>query len=197
MRKLIVPLLALVVASPLVFGQMNDQKMEWKEPPPMKIDVNKKYTATLDTTKGKIVLELFAKEAPKTVNSFVFLAREGFYNGTEFHRVIPGFMIQGGDRNGNPKGTGDAGYKYENENKETTRKYEPGTVGMANSGPDTNGSQFFIMDAANPLPARSYTIFGQLKDGQDVVHAIATVERDARDKPRDPVVLKTVTISEE
>src|SRR5436309_1796540 len=124
------------------------EKKSWDKAPEMKIDVNKKYLATLDTSKGKIVLELFAKEAPKTVNSFVFLAREKFYDGTEFHRVIPGFMIQGGDRNGNPKGTGGPGYEFENENKETTRTYEPGTVGMANSGPDTNGSQFFIMDAA-------------------------------------------------
>src|SRR4051794_18453274 len=197
MRNWLVPMLALAIASPLVFGQMNDQKMEWKEPPPMKIDPNKKYTATLDTTKGKIVLELFAKEAPKTVNSFVFLARQGFYNGTEFHRVIPGFMIQGGDRNGEPKGTGGPGYQFENENKTTERTYTPGTVGMANSGPDTNGSQFFIMDAANPLPAKSYTIFGQLKEGQDVVHAIATVDRDPRDKPTTPVTLKSVTIAEE
>src|SRR5947207_14245267 len=112
------------------------EKKSWDKPPEMKIDVNKKYLATLDTSKGKIVLELFAKEAPKTVNSFVFLAREKFYDGTEFHRVIPGFIIQGGDRNGNPKGTGGPGYEFENEHKETTRTYQPGTVGMANSGPD-------------------------------------------------------------
>src|SRR3954462_12202227 len=126
MRNWLVPMLALAIASPLVFGQMNDQKMEWKEPPPMKIDPNKKYTATLDTSKGKIVLELFAKEAPKTVNSFVFLAREGFYDGTIFHRVIPGFMIQCGDPEG--RGTGGPGYKFENENRETSRTYQPGTV---------------------------------------------------------------------
>jgi cyclophilin family peptidyl-prolyl cis-trans isomerase len=173
------------------------EKKKWDAPPAMTIDPNKKYTATLDTNKGKIVLELFAKEAPKTVNSFVFLAREGFYDGTTFHRVIPGFMIQGGDRNGNPPGTGDPGYKFENENKDTTRRYEPGTVGMANSGPDTNGSQFFIMDAANPLPAKGYTIFGQLKEGQDVVHAIATTPRNEDDKPNTPVVVKSVTIEEQ
>jgi cyclophilin family peptidyl-prolyl cis-trans isomerase len=194
-RTVVLPFTILFLAG-LALAQMA-QKMEWKEPPPMKIDASKKYTATLDTNKGKIVLELFAKEAPKTVNSFVFLARQGFYNGTEFHRVIPGFMIQGGDRNGDPKGTGDAGYKFDNENKDTTRTYVPGTVGMANSGPDTNGSQFFIMDAANQLPPSKYTIFGQLKEGQDVVHAIATVDRDDRDKPTTPVVLKSVTIAEE
>ena len=195
-RNLLLPSICILVLAGLALAQMAE-KMEWKEPPPMKIDVNKKYTATLDTSKGKIVLELFAKEAPKTVNSFVFLARQGFYNGTEFHRVIPGFMIQGGDRNGEPKGTGGPGYQFENENKDTTRTYVPGTVGMANSGPDTNGSQFFIMDAANPLPAAKYTIFGQLKEGQDVVHAIATADRDDRDKPTTPVVLKSVTIAEE
>src|SRR5438552_11869886 len=127
-------------------------RKQYDKPPEMKIDVNKKYFATLDTSKGKIVLELFPKEAPKSVNSFVFLAREGFYNGTIFHRVIPGFMIQGGDPTGT--GSGDPGYKFENENKDTKRTYETGTVGMANSGPDTNGSQFFIMDADYRLPAR-------------------------------------------
>src|SRR3954465_8121137 len=144
MRNWLVPMLAIVIASPLVFGQMNDQKMEWKEPPPRKIDPNKKYTATIDTSKGKIVAELFAKEAPKTVNSFVFLAREKFYDGTIFHRVIPGFMIQGGDPTGT--GKGGPGYQFENENKDTTRTFETGVLGMANAGPNTNGSQFFIMD---------------------------------------------------
>src|SRR5689334_13486733 len=118
---------------------------KWSNPPEMKIDVNKTYTATIDTSKGKIVIELFAKDSPKTVNSFVFLAREKFYDGTIFHRVIPGFMIQGGD----PTGTGMSGpgYEFENENKDTTRTFDTGVVGMANAGPNTNGSQFFIMDA--------------------------------------------------
>src|SRR5438477_6863756 len=150
--------IALLLA-PLAALAQDQKKMEWKQPPPMTIDVNKKYTATLDTSKGKIVLELFAKEAPKTVNSFVFLAKEGFYDGTEFHRVIPGFMIQGGDRNGQPKGTGGPGYQFENENRDTKRTYKEGTVGMANAGPDTNGSQFFVMDHDFDLPAASYTIF--------------------------------------
>jgi cyclophilin family peptidyl-prolyl cis-trans isomerase len=182
--------------APACFAQMQDKK-EWNASPEMKIDVNKKYTATLETSKGTIVLDLFAGEAPKTVNSFVFLAREGFYDGTEFHRVIPGFMIQGGDRNGNPKGTGGPGYQFENENRDTKRTYEAGTVGMANAGPNTNGSQFFIMDAPTPLPPRDYTIFGQLKEGQDVVKAIANVGRDRSDRPREPVVLKKVTITEQ
>src|SRR3954464_6929268 len=136
--KLKIAIVALLALPLLAFAQ-DQKKMEWKQPPEMKIDLAKKYTATLDTSKGKIVLELFAKEAPKTVNSFVFLARQGFYDGTEFHRVIPKFMIQGGDRNGNPPGAGGPGYQIENENKDTNRHYETGTVGMANSGPDTNG----------------------------------------------------------
>jgi cyclophilin family peptidyl-prolyl cis-trans isomerase len=186
-----------LLALPLLAFAQDQKKLEWKQPPDMKIDLAKKYTAVLDTSKGKIVLELFAKEAPKTVNSFVFLAREGFYDGTEFHRVIPDFMIQGGDRNGEPKGTGGPGYQFENENRTTTRTYQAGTVGMANSGPNTNGSQFFIMDVAKGLPARDYTIFGQLKEGQDVVRAIATVDRDANDHPKEAVVLKSVKINEE
>src|SRR5687768_2629153 len=112
--------IALITLLPLVaFAQKTD--MKWDRPPSMQIDQNKQYFAHIDTSKGKIVLELFPKEAPKTVNSFVFLARQGFYDGVEFHRVIPGFMIQTGDRNGQPPGTGDAGYKYENENQNTTR----------------------------------------------------------------------------
>ena len=194
MRNMLIALTVSLLAG-ASFAQMADKK-EWSSPPEMKIDVNKTYLATLDTTKGKIVLELFAKEAPKTVNSFVFLAREGFYDGTEFHRVIPGFMIQGGDRNGEPKGTGGPGYQFENENRKTDRKYLEGTVGMANSGPDTNGSQFFIMDHDYGLPPASYTIFGQLKEGQDVVHSIATTPRDANDKPNTAVVVKKVTIEE-
>lgn len=186
----------LVALFPLCSFAQDQQKMEWKQPPSMQIDVNKTYVAVLDTSKGRIVLELFPKEAPKTVNSFVFLAREKFYDGTIFHRVIPGFMIQCGDRNGTPKGTGGPGYQFENENMNTRRTYEPGMVGMANSGPDTNGSQFFIMDAAYKLAPANYTIFGQLKEGQDVVNAIARVDRDRNDRPREPVVLKSVTIEE-
>ena len=160
----------------------------------MKIDVNKTYTVTIDTTKGKIVLELFPKEAPKTVNSFVFLAREKFYDGTIFHRVIPEFMIQGGDPTGT--GTGGPGYQFENENQDTTRTFETGMVGMANAGPNTNGSQFFIMDASKGLPPHDYTIFGKVKEGQDVVKAIATAPRNADDRPNDKIEMKSVTVEE-
>lgn len=182
----------------IAFAQL--EKKSWPKPPEMKIDPAKTYLANIETSKGKIVLELLPKEAPQTVNSFVFLAREGFFDGVEFHRVIPGFMIQTGDRNGNPPGTGDAGYKFDNENRKTDRTYKEGTVGMANSGPDTNGSQFFIMDHDYGLPPANYTIFGQLKKGQDVVHAIATVKTvdpaNHNDKPVEPVVMTKVTIEE-
>jgi cyclophilin family peptidyl-prolyl cis-trans isomerase len=191
--------LTLVAVFPL-FAIAQQKEMKWDKPPEMQIDTNKQYFATIETSKGKIVLELFPKEAPQTVNSFVFLAKQGFYDGVEFHRVIPGFMIQTGDRNGNPPGTGDAGYKFDNENQNTTRTYKEGTVGMANSGPNTNGSQFFVMDKDNPLPAANYTIFGQVTEGQDVVHAIATVKTidpaAHNDRPVEKVVMTKVTIEE-
>ena len=166
----------------------------YAQPPKMQIDVKKHYLATLDTSAGKIVLELFAAEAPNTVNNFVVLARDGFYNGTIFHRVIPGFMIQGGDPTGS--GFGGPGYQFDNENRDTTRRFLEGTVGMANSGPDTNGSQFFIMDADNGLPPGGYTIFGKLKEGQDIVHAIAIAPRTESNRPYGPVSIKSVTITE-
>jgi len=171
------------------------ERKTYTEAPKMVIDKAKTYTATLDTDKGKIVIELFAKDAPQTVNSFVVLSRDGFYDGLIFHRVIPGFMIQGGD----PTGTGRSGpgYQFENENKDTTKTFQPVTVGMANSGPDTNGSQFFIMDASNPLPPSQYTIFAQLKEGQDVVHAIAAADRDeSDDRPKEDIHIKTIKIEE-
>jgi cyclophilin family peptidyl-prolyl cis-trans isomerase len=169
-------------------------KKRWDKPPEMQIDPNKSYTATIDTNKGKIVLKLFPKEAPKTVNNFVFLARQGFYNGTIFHRVIPGFMIQGGDPMG--MGFGGPGYKFENENKSSTHGFPPGTLAMANSGPDTNGSQFFIMDGTTGLKESAYTIFGEVTQGQDVVRAIATAPAGPDDRPRSPVVMNSVTIEE-
>jgi len=196
MRSLIIATVV-VVSATLLLAQATQPKERktYDKPPEMKIDPNKKYTATVDTDKGKIVLELFAKEAPKTVNSFVTLARDGFYDGTIFHRVIPGFMIQGGDPTGT--GRGGPGYQFENENKDTQRKYDKGTVGMANAGPNTNGSQFFVMDADYPLPAHDYTIFGKLTEGQDVVHVIATADRDENDRPAQTIHIKSISIKEE
>jgi cyclophilin family peptidyl-prolyl cis-trans isomerase len=186
-------LIAVIIALSASFA-LAQAKKTYDKPPDMKIDTSKTYIATLDTTKGKIVLTLFAKDAPKTVNSFVFLAREKFFDGLIFHRVIPGFMIQGGDPKGT--GTGGPGYEFENENRGSTHGFVNGTLGMANAGPNTNGSQFFICDANTPLPARDYTIFGEIKEGQDVVHAIATTPRNADDRPNTPMVIKSVTIEE-
>jgi len=149
----------------------------------------------LETTKGDIILELYNNDAPKTVENFISLVNKGFYNGIIFHRVISGFMIQGGDPTGT--GTGGPGYKFADELNANTasyqRGYERGTLAMANSGPNTNGSQFFIMHQEQALP-HSYTIFGQVKTGLDTVDAIATVETDANDKPKEDVVITKAEI---
>lgn len=160
------------------------------------IDVNKTYTATLETSVGNIVIALTAKETPKTVGNFVNLSRSGFYDNTIFHRVIEGFMIQGGDPKGN--GTGGPGYKFDDEPFEGS--YTRGTVAMANSGPNTNGSQFFIMHEDEALPP-AYVIFGKVSQGMEVVDTIATADtiNDGREnsRPVDPVVVKKVTIIEQ
>lgn len=167
------------------------------EKPELTIDETKTYTATLETSQGNIVIELFADKTPITVNNFVYLSSKGFYDGTIFHRVIDGFMIQGGDPNGD--GTGGPGYKFDDEPFEG--EYTRGTVAMANSGPNTNGSQFFIMHADYPLP-KNYVIFGKVKEGIEVVDKIATSEVEIgrggeKSKPVNPVVVKQVTIKEE
>jgi peptidyl-prolyl cis-trans isomerase B (cyclophilin B) len=185
----------LVLAGVVTAQDAPKPKKQYDKPPEMKIDPNKNYTATIDTTKGKIVLVLFAKDAPKTVNSFVFLAREGFYDGVIFHRVIPGFMIQGGDPTGT--GTSGPGYEFENENKTSTHGFVPGTLAMANRGLDTNGSQFFICDGNSPLTPAKYTIFGEVKQGQDVVNSIASAPRDGRDRPNEPITIKSIKIDEQ
>jgi len=143
---------------------------QYPTPPPLTIDPNKKYSATLDTSKGKIVCELFAKDAPKTVNNFVFLAREGFYDGTVFHRVIANFMVQGGDPTAT--GTGGPGYRFEDETRNNPNKHKVGSLSMANAGPNTNGSQFFITHVVTDWLDGKHTVFGQVTDGQDVVNKI-------------------------
>ena len=135
--------------------------------PKMTIDTNRKYTATFETSRGKIVCELFAKDAPVTVNNFVFLAREGFYDGTKFHRVIEDFMIQGGDPTGT--GRGGPGYKFADELKDNPRKHQRGMLSMANAGPNTNGSQFFITHVATDWLDGKHTVFGQVRSGLEVV----------------------------
>jgi peptidyl-prolyl cis-trans isomerase B (cyclophilin B) len=143
---------------------------KYSAPPAMTIDVNKKYSATLTTSRGEIVCELFAKDAPKTVNNFVFLARDKFYDGTVFHRVIPDFMIQGGDPTGT--GQGGPGYQFADEFKGNPHKHQVGSLSMANAGPNTNGSQFFITHVVTNWLDGKHTVFGKVVSGQDVVNAI-------------------------
>jgi cyclophilin family peptidyl-prolyl cis-trans isomerase len=161
-------------------------------PPPMVIDPAKRYTATIATDGGEIVLELFADKAPRTVNNFVFLAREGFYDGVTFHRVIKGFMAQGGDPTGS--GRGGPGYRFDDEFHPELGHDGPGILSMANAGPGTNGSQFFITHVATPHLDGRHTVFGRVLEGMDVVLAIP--ERDPQ-RAREPgVVMNSVTIDE-
>ncbi|HEX5695942.1 MAG TPA: peptidylprolyl isomerase [Acidimicrobiia bacterium] len=165
---------------------------QYPEPPELSIDLRTTYTATLDTSHGEIVIELDAVRSPQTVNNFVFLARDGYYDGVIFHRVIENFMIQGGDPTGT--GMGGPGYKFRDE-IEGRGTYNRGTVAMANAGPHTNGSQFFICHADTGLP-HSYTIFGRVTSGMDTVDSIATTATDSSDRPETEVVINKVTIAE-
>ena len=161
--------------------------------PPMGIDLSKRYSAEMVTSKGTMVFALDALAAPRTVNNFVFLARYHYYEGVVFHRVIPGFVIQGGDPEGT--GAGGPGYKFEDE-LPAAGKYELGSLAMANAGPDTNGSQFFVIsgpDGVRLPPA--YSLFGQLVQGRDVLAAIDGVGSGSG-KPREKVVIESVTITE-
>jgi peptidyl-prolyl cis-trans isomerase B (cyclophilin B) len=146
-------------------------KKQYSNYPDMVIDPNKKYQATIKTNKGDIQMELFAKDTPKTVNNFVFLARDKFYDGLTFHRVIPNFMAQGGDPNGD--GRGGPGYRFEDETRGNPRqKHETGSLSMANAGPNTNGSQFFICHGPQPHLDGKHTVFGKVTKGQDVVNSL-------------------------
>src|SRR5512142_966510 len=165
---------------------------QWKTPPEMQIDPKKKYKARIDTDKGVMVFELFADKAPKTVNNFVFLAREGFYDGTIFHRVINDFMVQGGDPTGT--GTGGPGYKFGDEFHPSLKHDKSGRLSMANAGPGTNGSQFFITHVPTPWLDNKHTIFGQLVEGNDVLMSIPARDPSRRDAPA--VKIKKVTIEE-
>jgi peptidyl-prolyl cis-trans isomerase B (cyclophilin B) len=136
----------------------------------MTIDPKKTYRATIQTDRGDIELELYPQHAPKTVNNFVFLAREGFYDGVTFHRVIDDFVIQGGDPTGT--GRGGPGYRFEDEVKDNPLRHETGVISMANAGPNTNGSQFFITHSPQPHLDGRHTVFGKVVGGMDVVNAI-------------------------
>jgi len=149
------------------------QPKSYNSPVPMTIDVNKKYTAIIKTAKGDLALELYPQDAPVTVNSFVTLARKGFYNGLTFHRIIPDFMAQGGDPSGN--GTGGPGYKFQDEF--SSRTHQAGSLSMANSGPDTNGSQFFICYTPQPHLNGKHTVFGQLTQGMDVLKKLVNGDK--------------------
>ena len=157
--------------------------MQWKQPPAMEIDAEKTYKLAMQTNRGLIEIELYAQHAPKTVNNFVFLARQGFYNGIKFHRVISNFMVQGGDPTGS--GRGGPGYKFEDETAGNPLKHETGVLSMANAGPNTNGSQFFITHSPQPHLNGKHTVFGKVISGMDVVNAI-----------RQGDVMESVTASE-
>ena len=156
---------------------------QYTSAPEMQIDPTKKYTATIATNRGDIVIALDAQHAPKTVNNFVFLAGEGFYDGVTFHRVIRDFMIQGGDPTGT--GSGGPGYRFEDEVRNNPLKHESGVLSMANAGPNTNGSQFFITHSPQPHLNGKHTVFGKVTSGMNVVNAI-----------RQGDVMTSVTITE-
>lgn len=165
---------------------------QWNKPPEFVIELKKKYSATLSTDKGDIVLELFADKVPVTVNNFVFLAREGFYDGTIFHRVISGFMAQGGDPTGT--GRGGPGYRFADEFLPSLKHDKPGILSMANAGPGTNGSQFFITHVPTPHLNNKHSVFGQVVSGMDVLLSIP--ERDPMKVNSPSVKLKKITITE-
>ena len=163
-------------------GGTAPERKTYSSPPPMIIDTSKNYTATIETEKGDMVLELYASDVPVTVNNFVFLAREGFYDGTTFHRVIPGFVAQGGDPTGT--GTGTPGYTFADEF--SLHSHVPGALSMANSGPDTNGCQFFITYTHQHHLDGVHSVFGRLTEGMDVLESLE----------QDDVIIR-ITINEE
>ena len=149
----------------------------------------------IETTKGNIHADLYSKEVPKTVENFLALTRKGFYEGIIFHRVLPNFMIQTGDPTGT--GTGGPGYTFKDEFSPNLRHDKQGTLSMANSGPNTNGSQFFITEVPTPWLDNKHSVFGQVTEGMEVVRAIASAERDGQDKPLEPISIEKITILEE
>jgi cyclophilin family peptidyl-prolyl cis-trans isomerase len=162
---------------------------QYDSPPDLTIDRDAAYRATLHTSHGDVTIDLDAARSPVAVNSFLFLAGEGFYDGVIFHRVVPGFVVQGGDPTGT--GRGGPGYRFPDE-LEGEGRYTRGTVAMANAGPDTNGSQFFICLEDVGLP-HAYTIFGTVTAGMEAIDAIAAIPTDAQDRPREEAVMHRIT----
>lgn len=178
---------------PEEISNQDTQDMQMTEPPQMQIDVNKQYFATVKTNIGTVKIKFFTKDAPKTVNNFVALARKGFYDGLIFHRVIKGFMIQGGD----PEGTGTGGPGYQFEDEINSNKHFRGSLSMANAGPNTNGSQFFIVTAqSTPHLDELHTVFGEVVEGMETVDKIEAVQTNAANKPVETMKMIKVTISE-
>lgn len=168
---------------------------KWNTPPEMEIDLEKTYVARMETEKGEIVIELFADKAPKTVNNFVFLARQGFYDGIIFHRVIANFMAQGGDPTGT--GTGGPGYKFEDEFDPSLKHDKPGILSMANAGPNTNGSQFFITHVPTPWLDNKHSVFGKVSNDESLQVLNSIPPRDPQ-RPESPAVkLQEVEIIEQ
>jgi peptidylprolyl isomerase len=190
-------LAALAYRVPPLFGGGPKGK-QWDAPPAMAIDPGKRYSATLRTSEGDLIVDLLAEEAPRTVNNFVFLARERYYDGVPFHRVIKDFMVQTGD----PTGTGAGGPGYRFEDEAVRLRYTKGIVAMANAGPNTNGSQFFIVHGREVQLPPSYTIFGRVREGLEVLDKIAETPVAAarggeRSRPQREVRLESISIDEE
>jgi cyclophilin family peptidyl-prolyl cis-trans isomerase len=181
----------------IIISACNNRQTSFSSAPKMQIELDRSYEAVIVTTVGDITLRLFAQEAPVTVNNFVFLAKQRYFDDVIFHRVVRDFVIQTGDPTGT--GMGDPGYTFPDELHRTYR-YETGIVAMANAGPDSNGSQFFICSGIycnnlNEIP--NYTIFGQVIAGMDIVEQINRVEVDQQDRPLQEIVIKSVTILED
>ena len=166
---------------------------QYSNVPPITIDTTAQYAATIMTNNGNMVIDLFADQAPLTVNNFIFLANDGYYDGVTFHRVIPSFMIQGGDPTGT--GGGGPGYQFQDEIVAGLSFDQPGRLAMANAGPGTNGSQFFVTTVPTPHLDGNHTIFGQVREGQEVANAISLTTTGAQDRPTTPVIIQGIDIA--
>lgn len=196
MKKILTLLLLTALAGCAGQNAVTETKQEIAKPKPLTQERKAENTVkvTIETTLGNIVAELYKEDAPKTVENFTTLAKKGFYDGIIFHRVIPNFMIQTGDPTGT--GTGGPGYKFADEFSTKLKHDKPGMLSMANSGPNTNGSQFFITEVATPWLDGRHSVFGHVVEGIDVVHAITAAPRDGRDKPLKTIKMVKVTIAE-